>query len=164
MALIAGSLHFLTQFMSFHGLHFLLVISLILLWKKVCLVFLTVLLNFFQSSRHLDWWYMLRSLWQSLSHHALECLVILIFLKYLCQVLSILVANFWTMFSRALLLWIEDISMFLMVSMSSLMKWFSSSLFLMRDHFFVCMYLSIINMLTVIDAWSEVSLQLEWMI
>ena len=63
MALIAGSLCFLTQFMSFHGLYFLLVISLILLLKKVCLVFLTVLLNFFQSSRHLDWWYVLRSLW-----------------------------------------------------------------------------------------------------
>jgi len=54
--------------------------------------------------------------------------------------------------------------MFLIASMSFLMKWFSSSLFLMRNCFFVCIHSSIINMLTVIGTWLEVSLQSEWMI
>ena len=122
IALIARILCFLTQFMSFHKLYFLLVILVILSLKKMCFVFLTIFLNLFQSSRCLDYWYMLRSLQQSLFHHALEYLVIFTFLEYLCQVLSILIVSIWTMFSRASMLWMEDIFILLMVFMSSLMK------------------------------------------
>jgi len=63
IALVAGSFCFLTQFMSSQGLYFLLVISSIFPSKKLYFVFLTIPLNFFQSSRHLDCLYALRSLW-----------------------------------------------------------------------------------------------------
>ena len=62
MALVAGSFLFLIQFISSHGLQFLLAILSIFLLKKFCFVFLTVSLNFFQSSSYLDCLYMLRSL------------------------------------------------------------------------------------------------------
>ena len=51
MASTIGSLCFLTQFISSHGPHFLFTISFILLSKKVCLDFLTILLKSFQFSR-----------------------------------------------------------------------------------------------------------------
>ena len=50
MASIAGSLYFLTQLISSHGLPFLLAISWILSLKKECFVLLTVLLKFHQFS------------------------------------------------------------------------------------------------------------------
>ena len=50
---VAGSLHFLTQFMRSQGLLFLNVIYWIFSSKKVYFVFLTILLNFFQSSNDL---------------------------------------------------------------------------------------------------------------
>ena len=93
MDLIAKSLHFLTQFISFHRPYFLLVISSILLSKKTYFIFLTVFLNFFQSSKLWDCWYLLISLRQSLFHHALKYLVMLTSLEYLSQVLSILMAS-----------------------------------------------------------------------
>ena len=158
MDLIAGSLHLLTQFISSHKPYFLLAISLILLSKKTCFVFLTVFLNFFQSFKLWDCWYLLISLWQSLFYHALECLVMLISLEYLSQVLSILITSIWIMFSRTSILWIEDMSIQLLMFVSSSMKWVFSSLFLMRDHFFVGMCSSNIKMLTVIGIWLEVSL------
>jgi len=83
MDLIAGSLCFLIQFISSYGPYFLLAISSILLLKKTHFVFLTVFLNFFQSSKLQDCWYLLISLQQFLFHYTLECLVILTFLKYL---------------------------------------------------------------------------------
>jgi len=128
------------------------------LLKKICFVFLTIILNFFQSSKHLDCQYELRSLWQSSSYHALEYLVIFTFLKYLCQVLLILMASIWIMLLRALMLWIEDISMLLIVFTSFSMKWFSSLLFLTRDYFFVCMCSSNIEILMVMGVWSEINL------
>ena len=60
MASMAGNLHLLTQFMSSQGLHLLLATSWILVSKKALLVVLTIFLNNFQSSRHLDSLYMLR--------------------------------------------------------------------------------------------------------
>ena len=63
IALIARSLYFLTQFMSSHSLQFLLAISWIFRSKELCFVFLTVLLNHFQSLIHLDCLYFSRSLW-----------------------------------------------------------------------------------------------------
>ena len=77
-ASIAGSLCLWTQFISSQGLYFLLEISWILRLKKECLVFLTILLNCFQSSNFLEVLYILRSLLQLVSHQLLEC----------CQLLS----------------------------------------------------------------------------
>ena len=54
IASIAGSLYFLTQFMSFYGPQFLLAISWNFRSNKLCLIFLTVFLNCFQSSIYLD--------------------------------------------------------------------------------------------------------------
>jgi len=51
---MASNLHLLTQLMSFQGPCCLLVISWILRLKKDHLVFLTIFLNIFQSSRLLD--------------------------------------------------------------------------------------------------------------
>ena len=163
MDLIVGSLHFLTQFISFHRLYFLLVILLILSLKKTYFVFLTIFLNLFQSSKLQHCWYLLISLQQSLFHYTLECLVMLTSLEYLNQVLSILIASVWMMFSRALILWIENVSIHLIIFVSFLIKWISSLLFLMRNYFFVGICLLEIEMLTVIGVWSEVNLQLEWM-
>ena len=64
IASIAGNLCLLTQFMSSQDPHFLLLIWSIFLSKKICLVVLTIPLNFFQSVRFLDCLYMLRSLQQ----------------------------------------------------------------------------------------------------
>ena len=90
--------------MRFYGPYFLLAILVILSLKKTHLDFLTVFLNFFQSLRLQDCWYLLRSLQQLLSHHTLEYLVMLTFLECLSQMFSMLVANIWTMFSRASIL------------------------------------------------------------
>jgi len=51
MALMAGSLHLLIQFISFQGPQLLLVTSWILASKKSLLMFLTTFLKFFQFSR-----------------------------------------------------------------------------------------------------------------
>ena len=158
----ARSFCFLTQFISFYRPHFLLVILVILLSKKTHFDFLTVFLNSFQSSRLWDCQYLLRSLWQSLSYHTLECLVILTFLKCLSQIFSMLVASIWTMFSRASILWIKNIFILLMKLMNSSKKWFSLLLFLIRDHFLVEMYLSEIEILTEMGhGWMLISSQDE---
>ena len=49
LASIARIFHLLTQFMSFQGPQFLLAISYIFKSKKLYFVFLTILLNYFQS-------------------------------------------------------------------------------------------------------------------
>ena len=54
IASIVGSLHFLIQFISFYGPHFLFAISSIFLLKNECLDFLTILLKSFQFSRLQD--------------------------------------------------------------------------------------------------------------
>ena len=90
---IARSLCFLTQFISSHRLDFLFKILFILSVKKICFVFLTIFLNFFQSFKLWDCWYLLISVQQSLFYHALKYLVILAYLEYLSQVLLILKAS-----------------------------------------------------------------------
>ena len=98
----AGSLHFLTQFISSHGPHFLFVISSIFLSKNEHLDFLTILLKSFQFSKLQDYWYFCNIYWQSLFHHALEYLVILTVFEYLNQMSSILVTKCWTTSSKDL--------------------------------------------------------------
>ena len=94
-----GSLHFLTQFISFHGPYFLFAILSILSSKKECLDFLTMFLKFFQFSRLWDCWYLCNVWWQSSFHHSLECFVILTVFECLNHKSSILVANCWTISS-----------------------------------------------------------------
>ena len=114
MALVARRLLFLTQFMSFQGLHFLLAISSIFPSKKFCFVFLTIPLNLFQSPSCLDCLYVSKSLWQLLSYHALEFLVMFITLECLCHILSILLVNDWTMVLRVSTLSKESVLSLLM--------------------------------------------------
>ena len=148
---MARSFLCLTQYMSFQG-PFFLIILLILLLKNSCLVLLTIPLKIFQSSRYLDCQYLLRSLLQLSFHHALEHFVMLIFLEFLNQILSILKAIFCTTDSRFSTLEMECVSMFLREEMISLIKECSSSLFLIKEHFLVCNCLSIMEMLTDIGA------------
>ena len=161
IASMARSFLHLTQYMSSQG-PFFLTISLILLSKNSCLVLLTIPLKIFQSSRCLDCWYLLRSLLQLSFHYALEHFVMLTFLEFLNQILSILKAIFCTTDSRFSTLEMEYVSMFLREEMISLIKEHSSLLFLIKECFLVCNCSSIMEMSTDIRAWSEVSLQLGW--
>ena len=162
MASIAGSFLFLIQFMSSHRSHFLLIISSILVSKKLCFVLLTVPLNFFQSFNYFDCLYILRSLQQLSSHQALECFMMLTFLECLCHILSTLMASELTISSSILLSRMKSILRFLIKFINSSIKWSSSSLFLVRDHFIVWIYFSTIDMLIVMGAWSDVSFQSGW--
>ena len=144
--------------MSFHGLHFLLAISLILVSKKLHFILLTIPLNFFQSFNHFDCLYILRSLWQLLFHQALEYFVMLTFLECLCHILSTLIASELIIFSSILLSRIESVLRFLIKFVNSSIKWSSSSLFLVRDCFVIWICSLTINMLMVIGVWSDVSL------
>ena len=148
MALIAGSFLFLTQFMSSHGLHFLLVISSIFSSKKLCFIFLTIPLNFFQSSNHFDCLYLSRSFQQLSSHQALECFVMLAFLECLCHMSSTFVAKEFTVPLSTLLLRIESVLRFLMKFINSSIKQTSFSLFLVRTHLIVWMCSLAIDILT----------------
>ena len=154
---MAGSFLHLTQFISSQG-PFFLTILLILLSKNSRLVLLTVPLNIFQSSRCLDCRYLLRSLLQLLFHQALDHCIMLTFLECLNHILSMLYTIFWTINSRILTLEMEWVLMFLREEMTSLIKECSSSLFLIRDCFLICICFSIMEMSTDIGAWSEVSL------
>ena len=131
----------MTQFINSHRPHFLLVILVILLSKKMHLDFLTIFLNFFQFSRLQDYQYLLRFLWQSLFHHTLECLVMLAILECLSQVFLILIESSWTIFLRVSVLGMDDMSKLLIKRVSFLRNWFSLLLSLMRDHHFVDIYL-----------------------
>ena len=100
IASVARRCLFLTQFMSFQGLHFLLVVSLIFPSKKFHFIFLTIPLNLFQFSSCQDCLDISKSLQQLSFHHTLGCLVMFTILECLCYILSILSANDWTMISR----------------------------------------------------------------
>ena len=159
MALIARSFLFLTYF---NGLHFLLAILSIFSLKKLCFVFLTVPLNFFQFSNCFDCLYLSRSFQQLSSYQALECFVILTFLECLCYMLLIFVAREFTISLSTLQLRIESVLRFLMKFINSLIKQSSSLLFLARTHFIVWIYSLSIDILTEMGAWSETSLQSGW--
>ena len=158
MALIARSFLFLIQFMSSYRPHFLLAISLILVSKKLHFILLTISLNFFQSFNHFDCLYISRSLWQLLFHQALEYFVMLTFLECLCYILSTLIASELTISSSVLLSRMESVLRFLIKFVNSSIKWSSSSLFLVRDCFVIWICSSTINMLMVIEVWSDISL------
>ena len=162
IASIAGSLHFLTQFMRSYGPYFLLAISSILSSKKDLLVFLTIFLKLCQFSRLWERQYFSSDRQQSLFHHALECLVIFISLEFFHHDSSMLDEIDWTTSSRVLVFWIMVVFTFFVIWMTFSMNWFSSSLSFASDHY-VCDILSLqMDTLTVIRAWSDKSLQFGW--
>ena len=99
MALMAGNLHLLTQFISSQGLLLLLEISWIFWSKKDYLIFLTVFLNCFQSSIYLVDLYFSSLHLQLLSHQLLECLVILMIFDFSSHIFSIEQVRLRTTFS-----------------------------------------------------------------
>ena len=91
----------------------------------------------------------------SLFYHALECLVILMFLESLYQVEFKILVYSWTMFSRDSLLDISVISIFSKVVVSSVTNFSSFSLFLIMVCHLPWINSSLINILTINRAWSE---------
>ena len=162
IALIAGSFLFLTQFMSSHRLHLLLAILSIFSLKNFCFVFLTIPLNFFQLFKLLECQYASRSLWQLLSYQALECLVILTFLEYLCHRSLMFTAKELMVFSRALILRIESVLRFFMEFFNSVINQSSFLLFLMRICFDNWTCSLTIGIMTEMSTWLEESLQSGW--
>ena len=148
--------------MSSQGPYFLLATSLIFLSKKLCFVFLTVSLNLFQSSSHLDCWYVFKSLWQLLFHHVLECLVIFTILECFFYILSISLASNWTITLRASMLSNRLVLSFLIEQIRFLTKCASSSLFLDKDSFLIWTHFSQMWISIVIGAWSNVSHYSRW--
>ena len=163
IALIARSFLFLTQFINFQDPHFLLVISLIFPSKNSHLALLTVFLNFFQSSICWDFLYASRSVWHLWSHQALDCLVILTTLEYLCQILLILYVIFCIIAFKLFTYKKGAVLIFMIEWVSSLIKSDFSLLSLIRDYFLVWTCSSVMNMSIVIGVWLDESLQLEWM-
>ena len=83
IALVAGSLHLLTQFINSHRLRLLFAISQIFESKKDLLVSFTTFLNVFQFSKILDTLYLLMAFLHSLVHYCLKYLVILVCFAFL---------------------------------------------------------------------------------
>ena len=83
MALVAGSLRLLTQFINSHGPQILFATFWILKSKNDLLVSFMTFLNLFQLSKLLDTLYSLMACLHSLFHHCLECLVILVSFAFL---------------------------------------------------------------------------------
>ena len=162
IALIARSLYFLIQFISFYKLHFLFTISLIFSSKKDYFEFLTIFLKLHQFLRLRECQYLSRESWQLLFHHTLECFVILTVFECLCHNSSILDDSAMTTFSRVSAFWIDVIFTFLMAWAMLLTKCFSSLLPFANIH---CISNNVslrIVISTVIGAWLDDSLQLGW--
>jgi len=106
------------------------------------LVFLIILLKFFQSSIVLEDQYLFSLTLHFSFHHTLEHLVILTFLENLYQIESKILVYSWTISSRDSWLDISVISIFLIAFVSSVTNFSSSSLFLI-----ILCYLSWINSL-----------------
>ena len=162
MASITGSLHFLTQFMSSYGLHFLFAISSILLSKNKHLDFLTMLLKSFQFLRLHVRQYLLSECQQSLFHQALEYLVILTSFEFSCHMSSILDKRNCKTSSKDSTFWMDEVSKFLMTWMRFSMNCSSSSLFFTSNCHVYEILSSWMGMLTVIGAWSNESFYSEW--
>lgn len=125
-AFIAGKLHFMRS----QGLLFSDAISWIFSSRNICLVFLIILLKFFQSSIVLEDQYLFILTIHFLFHYTLEHLVILTFLENLYQIESEILICSWTISSRDSLLDISVVLIFLIAFVSSVTNFSSSSLFL----------------------------------
>ena len=152
MASMAGNLYFLTQFIRFQGLLFLDAISWIFLSKNDFFVLLTVSLNIFQSKLDLDEQYMFSFLLYSLFHYALKHLVILTHLEYLFQRFSEIAMNSCTILSSNSLSGMLVVLMLPTMFLISLIKPFSSTLFLIMVHHLSWINSLLMMMLTVKEA------------
>ena len=148
--MIAGSLYFLTQFISFYRSYFSFIISSILSSKKICLDFLTVFLKSFQFFRLCICQYLFSVLWQFLFHQALECLVMLTIFECLNHMSSILIERFQIISSKVSEFWIDKVFKFLILWVRSSRNRLSSSLSLIRDCFLVDICSSLIDISIVI--------------
>ena len=129
IALIVGSFHLLTQFISFQEPQLLFAISWILTLKKNLLVILTTFLNNFQFSRLLVVLYLSKVWLCSLFYHCLECFIILICLAFFAH--ACLIFNSRRLTRSSSLSWSIKLEMsrFLMITVASLTKAAFSSLF-----------------------------------
>ena len=148
--MIAGSLYFLTQFISFYRSYFSFIISSILSSKKICLDFLTVFLKSFQFFRLCICQYLFSVLWQFSFHQALECLVMLTIFECLNHMSSILIERFQIISSKVSEFWIDKVFKFLILWVRSSRNRLSSSLSLIRDCFLVDICSSLIDISIVI--------------
>ena len=148
--MIAGSLYFLTQFISFYRSYFSFIISSILSSKKICLDFLTVFLKSFQFSRLCVCQYLFSVLRQFSFYQALECLVMLTIFEYLNHMSSILIERFQMISSKVSEFWIDKVFKFLILWVRSSRNRLSSSLSLIRDCFLVDICSSLIDISIVI--------------
>jgi len=148
--------------MSFYGPLLLLEISWIFWLKKNHLVFLTILLNCFQSSTCLVNLYFLRSLLYFSFHQVLKCIVILTIFKFSSYILSIKQTRVRTTFSRDSTSNKSLVSIDLIVLIRLLMKTFSSSLFLTIIHFLVWICSLTIKIVIVSRAWSKMKCYSSW--
>ena len=150
-----GNLCLLTQFISFQGPHFLLAISWILSSKKICFMDLIVFLNAFQFSKFLVVLYLFRAQLQLLFYQLLECFIIWTHLAFVFHANLILdVSEFVT---SSILLWSDksDISMFLIATEMSLIKFFSSSLFFAIEDLNKSIFSSLMAIMTERGAWLD---------
>jgi len=148
--------------MRAHRPQLLLEISWIFRLKNIHFIFLTVFLNCLQSSMHFEYLYFLRSLLQFKSHQLLECLVILTVFKYWAHKLSIAWKMVWTELLSKIISEMLDILISQIWLISSLMNFFSLSLFLTSEYFLVWICFSNIGIQIVKGTWSEMSLYLGW--
>ena len=148
--------------MSSQGLQLLLAIFWILVSKNVLLVDLTIYLNDFQSSRVLDSLYLLKDWLQSSFHHFLECLVMLMFLALENQAYSSPDASELTVCSSDSRFVINKVLRDLNMEMTSLTNFSSSLLFLSIVSLKDWMNSSVMEMVIVRSAWSDVSCQSGW--
>ena len=155
MTLIARSLCFLTQFISFQDPWFFDAISQNLSSKNTCFVFFTMFLKAFQSSNCLNVLYFASLIWHSLFYQALEYLVILMHFEYLYQMTSDLFTNSWTASLSKSLLLICSVLIFLMASIRLVINLSSSSLFLIIVHYLFWTNFSMMKMSTINGVWSD---------
>ena len=153
IASITESFHFLIQFISFHGPHFLFAISYILSSKKRHFVFLTVLLKLCQFSRLWYAWYLSRDSQHSLFHHTLE---------FLCHNSSTLDASRWTISLRISAFGMENVFKFLIIRMMSSMNCFSLLFPFASKHYKSNILFSWMDTSIVIRVWSDNILQSGW--
>ena len=157
IVLITGNFFLLTQFMSSHGPHLLLMISWILLSKKDHFVALILFLKTFQFSWLLEDWYMFKVLLQSSFHQLLNCFVILIRFEFAFQVQSIVEASNVVVSSSLKELTKSSALMLLIAHVTSPMNLDSSSLFFAMENLNESMYSSAMLIMTISGAWSEES-------
>ena len=155
IASIAGSLLFLTQFISSQGPRLLLAISQILLSKNECLVSLTVALNNFQFSRLLDSLYLLIAEPQDCDHHCFECLVIFVLFEFLSHICSTIEPRRLTTKMKLSTLLMFEVSRVSMLDITSLMNSFPLSLPGITKNLVDWTNLSSIEMSIMSGAWSE---------